>query len=190
MTNAQVGAGVSSDAVAMSRLTDRQRDCLRLLGQGYRIKEIAIRLGNSPETVKQHLAAARKILQVSTSVEAARSFIAFEQTTTGNISLGDCIVLEDCEQTEIEAPPPKWVNPSSALAEAAGSPSSIVPSRGWRRWLGPFGWLIPAYRGATNDLSAVQRVIVLVILPLAIMLVSVGALSSYETLLRLLIRLT
>ena len=189
MTNAQAGAGVSSDTVAMSRLTDRQRDCLRLLGQGYRIKEIAIRLGNSPETVKQHLAAARKVLQVSTSIEAARSFIAFEQTATGNIS-NDSIVPEGCDQTELEAPPPKWVNPSSHLAEEADSPSSTVPSRGWRRWLGPFGWLIPAYRGATNDLSAVQRVIILVILPLAIMLVSVGALSSYETLLRLLIRLT
>lgn len=171
---------------AAAKLTDRQRECLRLLGQNFRIKEIAIRLGNSPETVKQHLAAARKLFDVQTSIEAARAFLAYEQSI-GHLSTWQGIPGFLPEALD-EVPPPKGVNPSLPLAPTRIDDAPIGSSREWRRWLGPLGWLIPAHRGATNDLSLVQRVILLIILPMVILMISVGALASYETLLRLLAR--
>ena len=54
------------------RLTAGQRECLRLVHRRYQNKLIARELGIAVPTVKQRLAAARVILRVGTSVEAAR----------------------------------------------------------------------------------------------------------------------
>lgn len=171
---------------AAAKLTDRQRECLRLLGQNLRIKEIAIRLGNSPETIKQHLATARKLFDVQTSIEAARAFLAYEQSIQQGSTWQDGGAFVPAAIDEL--PPPKGVTPSPPLVPTPPDEAPMGSSREWRRWLGPLGWLIPAYRGATNDLSLVQRVILLVILPMVILMICVGALASYETLLRLLTR--
>lgn len=187
MPNADA-TGVPPSSTSMFRLTERQRDCLRLLAQGYRIKEIAIQLGNSPETVKQHLAAARKLLNSPSSAQAARTFAIWEREEVGPSDVAGSGFPQISAGFDPQSPPPKEVNPPELLVDPPTTAPIVHSSRAWRRWLGPFGWLIPAYRGAINDLSTVQRIIVLIILPLAIILVSVGALASYETLLRLLIR--
>jgi DNA-binding CsgD family transcriptional regulator len=54
------------------RLTDGQRDCLRLVLQHFSIKEIGRELGIAPSTVNQRLERARSALGVDTSPEAAR----------------------------------------------------------------------------------------------------------------------
>lgn len=191
MPNADADAtGASSNSTSMFRLTERQRDCLRLLAQGYRIKEIAIQLGNSPETVKQHLAAARKLLNSPSSAQAARTFAIWEREEVGPSDSAGSGFPQISAESHTQTSPPKGVNPPELLVDLPPAAPIVHSSRAWRRWLGPFGWLVPAYRGATNDLSTVQRIIILIILPLAIILVSVGALASYETLLRLLIRST
>lgn len=184
------GIGPSPHSIAVSRLTHRQRDCLRLLAQGYRIKEIAIQLGNSPETVKQHLAAARKSLNSPTSAQAARTFATWEREDVGPGTSAGSDIPHISADSDPQPAPPKRVNPPELLVDLLPAAPIVHSSRAWRRWLGPLGWLIPAHRGAINDLSTVQRILVLIILPLAIILVSVGALASYETLLRLLIRST
>lgn len=166
-------ASAETGSNAVTKLTDRQRDCLQLLARGLRVKEIAIELGISPETVKQHLASARKMMGVSSSVAAARA-------------------LQTADAADFTLPvsdPPNGVNPPPDLVLPQHIDASNPSSRVWQRWLGPFGWLVPAHRGAANDLSLVQRSILLILLPLAIVMVTVGALSSYETLERLLIRL-
>ena len=53
-------------------LSDRQAECLRLLGGGLNAKQIAVELNLSYETVNAHLKAARRILGVGRSVDAAR----------------------------------------------------------------------------------------------------------------------
>lgn len=71
------------------RLSERQRDCLRLLSGGLTPKEAAIRLDLSVETVHAHLKAARRTLGVSSSREAARLLVLGEGgQTMGNHALG------------------------------------------------------------------------------------------------------
>ncbi|MBW8910323.1 MAG: helix-turn-helix domain-containing protein [Sphingomonas sp.] len=62
----------TTDQSRLARLNERQKSCLRLYYQGLEAKEIARELGNSPNTVNQHLRDARRILGVARSVQAAR----------------------------------------------------------------------------------------------------------------------
>ncbi|MBV9843089.1 MAG: helix-turn-helix transcriptional regulator [Sphingomonadaceae bacterium] len=69
----------------INKLTQRQRECLRLVLTGRGAKEIGGALGISPQTVEAHLKAARKLLGVGDSGLAARMLGAHEQTTTQNL---------------------------------------------------------------------------------------------------------
>jgi DNA-binding CsgD family transcriptional regulator len=62
----------------LEQLTERQRDCLRLVLSGHNSKGIARLLGISPLTVDQHIKAAIRILRVSSRGEAARMLAAHE----------------------------------------------------------------------------------------------------------------
>ncbi|HEX7926628.1 MAG TPA: response regulator transcription factor [bacterium] len=55
---------------ALEKLTPRQRDVLRLLGEGKANKEIGAALGLSEATVKQHVSAILKALNASNRVQA------------------------------------------------------------------------------------------------------------------------
>ena len=74
----------------LEQLTERQRDCLRLVLSGHNSKGIARLLGISPLTVDQHLKAAIRILRVSSRGEAARMLAAHESAhpqTSGSQAL-------------------------------------------------------------------------------------------------------
>jgi DNA-binding CsgD family transcriptional regulator len=55
-----------------SRLTTKQKECLRLVGNNFSSKEIGLRLGISHHTVDQRLRFATKALGAATRFEAAR----------------------------------------------------------------------------------------------------------------------
>lgn len=59
-------------------LTERQRECLRLVGQGYSTKQIARILGKRPPTIETHIRAVLVRLQLQDRSEAARMLIARE----------------------------------------------------------------------------------------------------------------
>lgn len=59
-------------AVALARLSERQREVLRAMIAGMRNKEIAARLSITERTVKLHRAAAIRALGVRTTVDAIR----------------------------------------------------------------------------------------------------------------------
>jgi len=59
------------DADPLARLTNRQRDVLRLIGKGKSNKEIARSIGRSDETVKVHVTAILRQLEVRNRTEAA-----------------------------------------------------------------------------------------------------------------------
>lgn len=61
------------------RLTQRQKDCLRLVAEGYTSKEIGRRLGIAYSTVDNHLLTAVQILEAPGRAEAARQFLYHEQ---------------------------------------------------------------------------------------------------------------
>jgi DNA-binding CsgD family transcriptional regulator len=70
---------------SLERLTARQRECLRLVGQGYTSKEIGPRIGLSHVTVDNYIRRALELLQVETRADAARLLLAYEldQPLTG-----------------------------------------------------------------------------------------------------------
>lgn len=61
---------------ALSKLTERQRDVLRLLADGMANKDICKRLDLSPGTVKVHIAAIFRSLNVCNRTEAAKIYLA------------------------------------------------------------------------------------------------------------------
>lgn len=63
----------------MEKLTDGQRDCLRLVAEHRSSKEIARLLSISPHTVDQRLKRAANSLEVSSRFEAARMLTDFER---------------------------------------------------------------------------------------------------------------
>lgn len=67
------------DPDRFERLTQRQRECLGLVDQRLSAKEIAERLNISPGVVNEHLSAARRLLGVGRSSEAARLLREHEQ---------------------------------------------------------------------------------------------------------------
>lgn len=56
----------------LDRLSDRQRECLRLVAQGYTSKEIGRMLGLSPSTIDNHIRLATERLGVTNRMAAAR----------------------------------------------------------------------------------------------------------------------
>lgn len=65
--------------VAMDRLTERQRQCLELVADGYTSKEIGRQLQLSPSTIDNHVRAAMTLLNVSARAEASRFFRQSQQ---------------------------------------------------------------------------------------------------------------
>lgn len=59
-------------SAAIQRLTERQKEVLRLLLNGHRVESAGRKLGISAHTVTEHLRGARRRLGVSSSREAAR----------------------------------------------------------------------------------------------------------------------
>lgn len=68
----------------LERLTDRQRECLRLIGRGLRGYEISEKLGISETAVTERLRDARRTLGVSSSIAAARLLEEHEAGTTSD----------------------------------------------------------------------------------------------------------
>lgn len=110
----------------IARLTERQKDCLRLVAQGYTSKEIGRQIGISPATVDNHVRAALDTLRVESRAGAARLLVAAEagQPLTS--------------QSQPLAGPP-----ADAAVEAVSGPV--------RRW-----WqsVIPPLGGSRNSLGA------------------------------------
>jgi DNA-binding CsgD family transcriptional regulator len=60
----------------ISRLSDRQKQCLGLVGEGYSSKEIGRKLSLSPSTVDNHVSAALHVLGIDDRRLAARLYAA------------------------------------------------------------------------------------------------------------------
>jgi DNA-binding CsgD family transcriptional regulator len=64
---------------SFKRLTNRQKEILRLLFNGHDAKSAASELNISVHTVNEHLSETRKLLNISSSRKAARLFAEFEE---------------------------------------------------------------------------------------------------------------
>lgn len=138
------------------RLSDGQKECLRLFHARWEVKDIARQIGRSPVTVNQRLAAARKHLGVDRSAEAARLLVQHEE------GLHSPLIYEPPTLAE----PPKLAAPSSDENDNArhGFPLPF-PTRGRPH----------------NDLTLIGKLIYSLVLAAIIALVfggSAAALSS------------
>jgi len=112
------------------RLSERQRQCLALVGEGFTSKQIARELALSPSTVDNHLRAALERLGLNSRTDAARA-LRSAQGEQGDVS-GMAM-----DASEAVVPP---------LTIQSTAPSRL---RGWLR--------LPRLGGVENRLSLGQR---------------------------------
>lgn len=114
---------------SVTQLSDSQKNCLRLVGQGMSSKEIAIRTGLTPQTVDTYLKLAMRYLGAANRRDAARMLVSWEQS-------------------QISGSPPQGVAPSPADGHQSTATS------GWQ-WTGDP--LLPPVGGIRNNLTIAQR---------------------------------
>lgn len=114
---------------SVTQLSDSQKNCLRLVGQGMSSKEIAIRTGLAPQTVDTYLKLAIRYLGATNRREAAR-------------------MLASWELSQISGSPPEAVANDPADGDQASAASE-------RQWTGDL--LPPQVGGIRNDLNMAQR---------------------------------
>ena len=96
---------------ALAALTDKEKQCLRLIVRGHDAKSVARELGLSVHTINERLRDTRRKLAVSSSREAAR--LLFECEGAGPQSIGDTRIGE--------------------AAPGPGMPAGLPPATGARR---------------------------------------------------------
>ncbi|WP_157801215.1 helix-turn-helix transcriptional regulator [Sphingobium sp. LB126] len=132
----------------VSRLTDKQKECLRLVAQNLNTKQIARRIGKSDHAVDQRIRQALRALGVADRFEAARILAEAEGRQTYQPLI---------YQTDGLAPAPEMAISGGQEASAADP----MPPHGKTPRFPPLG-------GRDNDLDAVQRI--KLILSLALMI--------------------
>jgi DNA-binding CsgD family transcriptional regulator len=139
---------------SLDRLTERQKDCLRLVAQGYTSKEIGRVLDLSPSTVDNHILAAVQ--------------------TTGSLNRGDAARLLTSNEHRQNLP-----RESQTLAESAVNGPVEVRTAAqaptiWDRRI----WSLPPIGGRDNELDAAERTIRIV----QVAVVGFGAVMSLSLL--------
>lgn len=79
---------------ALSRLTEAQKECLRLVAANFKSKEIAHQLGIGVDAVNKRIAAATATLQVSSRAVAARRLSAAEANGSYHSLVGQTLAVE------------------------------------------------------------------------------------------------
>ena len=122
---------------SVDRLSERQRQCLRLVGRGFTSKDIANELGLSHLTVDQHVTRAIKIVGATTRGEAARILASWD-----------------------DPHPQKLDTQPAAIAEPSAEAHSSLQARGQigiLKMLAAALFGLPPVGGTENDLKAGNR---------------------------------
>ena len=121
------------DTAAIQRLTERQKECLRLVAQGYTSKEIGRNLDLSPSTVDNHILTAVQSMSANSRGEAARSLASIEARQ-------------------------KLPRETMALAESAQAELSLASTANPALTIsGQKIWSLPPLGGQVNELDRAQR---------------------------------
>jgi DNA-binding CsgD family transcriptional regulator len=94
-----VEKNISMSAQSPLHLTEGQKACLRLVVQHHTSKEIARALGISPFTVDQRLDAARRKLNATSRIDAAKIFDAMERNDIYEPFVYETSMLESPDDT-------------------------------------------------------------------------------------------
>jgi DNA-binding CsgD family transcriptional regulator len=124
---------MTMDQLSVEKLTDRQKDCLRLVAQGFTSKEIGRLLDLSPSTVDNHVTTAVQTLGAPNRGVVARALAELE--------LGQKLPRQPQQLVQ---------NDQSAILTAEAEGSSF--SRTLRQLL-----ILPPVGGKRNDLDGTSR---------------------------------
>lgn len=138
-------------AQGFDRLTERQKDCLRLKYGQHETKEIAAKLSISPDMVTQHLKRARQHLGVNRSSEAARLFAEHEGLTPSHPVVSPPTELHEAPEIGNLASSAIELDETIYVQEALAPYSAQQPTE--QR---SFGWPVPTARRPTNTLSRIE----------------------------------
>ena len=115
----------------IGRLTDRQKDCLRLVGQGYTSKQIGPRLGITHVTVDNYIRKALELLQVENRAVAARLLVSHELDQPliyQSITLADAQTAAPdvmASETSVPVKPPRFVPPLGGQRNTLGAEDKV-----------------------------------------------------------------
>tara|TARA_R110000824_G_scaffold163733_8_gene339557 strand:+ start:30596 stop:31132 length:537 start_codon:yes stop_codon:yes gene_type:complete len=144
---------------AVNRLSEGQKDCLRLVLGHLNSKEIARELGVSPHTVDQRLRTAMRILNVQSRFIAAREFAAMDREHIYQPLIYQSPKVEP--RMEIGK-----LDSSSEMTDSEGASSieDITSSDGWDAVMAfeqsrnkYRGLPVPRYRGEKNTFGSFER---------------------------------
>lgn len=143
----------------ISKLTDGQRDCLRLVHAHYQIKEIAAALKIAPSTVNARLERARRTLGAHNSNEAARMLAQHEERQGLWIPpIGSSTPIPQAAVSRQDRPITGSKGHGDAvLADGGATVALEIPvSRTDKR---ETAWPFPSAGRQENELSSLQRMI-------------------------------
>jgi DNA-binding CsgD family transcriptional regulator len=107
----------------VERLSEGQRECLRLVWQYHSSKEVARKLGISPHTVDQRIKRAISILGVGNRAEAAR-LLMLQEGALGYVPTTEPVYDDLVYQNEVLYPSPQTANltwPPQELGRLSGA---------------------------------------------------------------------
>lgn len=143
----------------LASLSPRRRQCLRLLNDGLRAKEIAQRLQIEEMTVRDHLKAARATLGISDSLTAARLLVDYERRHPQNVGMTPQAVVTTERMDATDGGPRHQPRPEQDAGnglfslEHAASPSGGGTATQPLRTL-----LFPPLDRPPNDLSVREKI--------------------------------
>lgn len=162
--------------VAFERLTEPQREALRLVARGFESKEIARILGISPYAVDTRVTRAVRILGANGRKEAARQFAAFEETTYEPLvyepPYADISVLPGHAEPETDWDRQQEADRENRVQEEM---TLYVPPTRIPRSIK--GWPFPTVGRPHNDLGMVEIVIAVVIAAILCGVIGLGLIS-------------
>ena len=165
----------------LAKLSDSQRECLRLVDRHLTSKEIAIRMDVSHHTINQRLERACKQLGVTTRKEAARLFAVYDPIIYEPLDIAhvtaDASIFPDLDYRESSD-----AKPSDFLLCDVALPLHQEGQVGAFGFARPF----PSKRGDANALSIRQRMIWAMLIASFGIILSGLLIAALETLGRLL----
>jgi DNA-binding CsgD family transcriptional regulator len=170
-----------------SRLSEGQKDCLKLVHDGYEAKEIARKLLISPHAVVERLRAARRVLGVQTSREAARMFMLQESPHIYNRFVDNPVGIDPAAK-----PLPFPLDSPAQQESAAHAPQGLDLRDAQMQFVAhygerprPFPLPFPTSGRPRNDLSLLQTFGSILALAVALGLAGVAAIAIVGELSRL-----
>jgi DNA-binding CsgD family transcriptional regulator len=137
------------------KLTLRQKDCVRLVSDGYTSKQIAKFLSISPSTVDNHIRSALRTLNVENRAEAARALKRFETSQQLTSQATDVDQLDVCTQLSVLTAATASVNSHPTKAWA------VVPIGGIQNNLNVSGKTLAILQVAGISLTALLALSIL-----------------------------